>query len=70
MSGTFTIDGKIAGRVKEKTSWTSEGALAVTGVNFKLKQKEIAFTDFNGNILLSQNRLTVQNFKGNIAGSD
>ena len=65
MSGTFTIDGKIAGRVKEKTSWTSEGALAVTGVNFKLKQKEIAFTDFNGNILLSQNRLTVQNFKGN-----
>jgi hypothetical protein len=70
MSGTFTIDGKIAGRVKEKTSWTSEGSLALTGVNFKLKSKAIAFTDFSGNINLTQNRLNVENFKGNIAGSD
>ena len=70
MSGTFTIDGKIAGRVKEKTSWTSEGSLSLNAVNFKLKQKEIAFTNFNGNIVLTQNRLSVQNFKGNIAGSD
>jgi hypothetical protein len=70
MSGTFSIDGKIAGRVKEKTSWTSEGSLALTGVNFKLKSKAIPFTDFNGNIVLTQNRLSVQNFKGNIAGSD
>lgn len=70
MSGSLLIDGKIAGRVKDKSSWSSEGTLAVNDVNFKLKQKAVAFTDFNGNVQLTQNRLTVQNFKGNIAGSD
>jgi hypothetical protein len=70
MSGTFTIDGKIAGRVKEKSSWTSEGTLSLNDVNFKLKQKEVPFSNINGNITLSQNRLNVENLKGNIAGSD
>ena len=70
MSGTITIDGNISGHVKDKTSWISEGTLTVNGVNFKLKGKEIPFTDFNGNVQLTQNRLTVENFKGNIAGSD
>ena len=70
MTGTFLVDGNISGRVKEKTSWTSEGSLSLTDVNFKLKEKDLLFSNFNGNILLNGNRLTVENFKGNIAGSD
>lgn len=70
MSGNVVMDATITGRTNDKTSWLSDGDFILQNVSFKLKEKPVAFTDFNGTFSLAGNRLTLTNIRGNAAGSD
>jgi hypothetical protein len=70
ITGNLFVDANIQGNTKDKNSWVSYGSLVADNVNFKLKNKEIDFHDFNGKFELEAGNLSVSNFTGNIAGSD
>ncbi len=70
MNGELRINARIKGRAKSTAGWISEGHLQASGVSFKLKQKEVPFTGFNGDISLRGNRLQLTNMSGKAAGSD
>jgi hypothetical protein len=70
MSGELMVNAKVKGRTKDSGSWISEGTIQATNVSFKLKQREILFTDFNGGLVLQGNRLQLTNLTGKAAGSD
>lgn len=70
MSGNVIMDATISGRTNDKMSWISDGDFKLQNVNFKLKEKPVAFTDFNGVFSLEGNQLTLTDIRGNAAGSD
>ena len=70
MNGNVIMDATISGRTNDKASWISEGNFQLQNVNFKIKEKPIAFTNFNGVFSLSGNQLTLTDIRGNAAGSD
>ena len=70
ITGNVFVDANIQGNTKDKNSWVSYGSLVANHVNFKLKNREIDFRDFNGKFELEAGNLSVSNFTGNIAGSD
>lgn len=70
ISGELMVNAKVKGRTKDSGSWISEGTIQASDVSFKLKQREILFTDFNGGLVLKGNRLQVTHLNGRAAGSD
>ena len=70
ISGKLDVDARIRGKLNDQQSWISEGSIVAEQVNFRLKSKDINFTDFNGKFNLQGNQLTVTDLRGNAAQSD
>jgi hypothetical protein len=70
ISGMLTVNAQIKGRSNDRSSWLSDGSVTLKDVSFKIKEKPVAFTGFNGDFSLKGSRLTVGDFRGSAAGSD
>ncbi len=70
ISGLLSVNAQIKGRSNDRSSWLSDGNVTLKNVSFIIKEKPISFTGFNGDFSLKGSRLSVNDFKGNAAGSD
>lgn len=70
MEGTLMVNASFTGKPYDRSSYVSSGTIELRNVSFRLKKKNVEFSNFNGHFFLSGNQLTVKDFKGNAAGSD
>ena len=70
ISGVVKIDASFNGIAGDKTTYKSTGDIAVSNVNFKLKQKPARFKINNGLFHLDGNDLVVENLTGTTGNSD
>ena len=75
VSGQLKIDAAFSGEAKNISTGnyedvTTTGDLSVTGMNMKLKNSSLPFTNINGDFKFDNNDLAVNSFTGNIGNSD
>lgn len=77
-SGRIHMDLNFRGGMSEKNRFTGQdfvsarasGSLNYENLAFEIKEKPLAFREFNGSLLFSNNDLIVENFSGHAGSSD
>ncbi|MGZ4054032.1 MAG: hypothetical protein ACXVPU_05415 [Bacteroidia bacterium] len=75
VSGQLNVDASFSGEGKNISSGnyenvTTTGDLLINGMNVKLKNDKLSFTNINGNFKFDNNDLAVNSFTGSIGNSD
>lgn len=70
ISGKLFVDAAFKGVAGDKASYHSEGSIRFADVSFRLKNKPVAFSGFNGNLHLEGNDLVMDEMNGKAGNSD
>ena len=78
VSGDIAVDMTFKNRLKSFAKFTirdflsskTSGKLNISNVNFSLKESLLTYKNFNGIFKFSNNNLIINNFSGNVSGSD
>jgi hypothetical protein len=68
--GTIAADAFFSGKIGQLNTYKAGGTLELKGIGFQLRNKVIAFENFNGLFTLSGNDVEMQNFGGTLGTSD
>jgi len=75
ITGKMKVDASFSGPIRKTagdylSQDQTSGELTLTDVNMKLKNNNLHFSDFNGELNLAHNDITVKSFRGKISDND